>query len=248
MVPGIQHDLRPPTGDEALHIARVRARWHAAHASGSPHELLLAVAAAIVAVIVGAAIDNIPVLTIGGALGLGLLTIYVLALRRVRSERAARRGPWDLPGGWRVRETTLHGRAVIAAGSDDEDYVRWLLFELDGPQWYALEPSLLGDDPTGAGLARATLVIASVEPDGPVLSARASGEPLPRRGGAIDLDDGDRITAAGDAYAAMVAAGFVWRPDRALPPAGGLVPADTLPRWMTRPGQTAVVHRRRSPR
>jgi hypothetical protein len=75
-------------------------------------------------------------------------------------------------------------------------------------------------------------VIASIEPDGAVLSASASGEPLPRRGGTIDGAGPDRISAAGHAYASMLAAGFVWRPDRVIPRAGGLVPADELPSWM----------------
>jgi hypothetical protein len=229
--PGIQQHLRAPTEQELMHVARVRARWHAGH-GGDPAELLGVVVVAVGAMIVGAAIGHVPVLVIGGVMSLAVIVLYGLALRRGRRQRAARRGPWDLPDGWRVRETTICGRAVISAGSDDEDYASWLLFELEGAEWYALEPSAVSDDPTGASLARERLVIASIEPEGPVLSASASGEPLPRRGGRIDVEGADRIAAAGDAYADLVGAGFVWCPDRALPLTGGLVDADALPPWM----------------
>lgn len=49
---------------------------------------------------------------VGGASRTGgaMTAIYGLALRRGRRERATRRGPWDLPDGWRVRETTICGR------------------------------------------------------------------------------------------------------------------------------------------
>lgn len=31
---------------------------------------------------------------------------------------------------------------MIAAGSGDEDYVTWLLFELEGAEWYAVALTL----------------------------------------------------------------------------------------------------------
>jgi len=229
----IEHALRGPTDAERALVEQRRATWHRHHESSSPNELLVAIAVAAAGAIGGAAVENVAVLAIASALLLVLIAIYGLAWRRVRRERATRRGPWDLPDGWRVRETTIRARAVCAAGSDDEDYVTWLVLELDGADWYVLEPGVLRpDDPAGACVARAELVIASIDPDGAVLSARASGDPLPRRGGPIDVDGPDRIAAAGDAYAKTIEAGFVWRPDRAIPPAGALVPAADLPAWM----------------
>ncbi|NUP08167.1 MAG: hypothetical protein HOW73_19130 [Polyangiaceae bacterium] len=234
MADGIEHALRAPSKEELAGVAKRRATWHSAvkASKGSSHELLIPVVVAIAGVIIGVVIDNVPVIVAATAMGAVMLGLYVFVWRIARRAPKRDKGPWDLADGWRVRETTIRARAVIAAGSGDEDYATWLVLELDGSEWYAFEPSCLGDDPTGASLACAELVIASIEPAGAVLSARASGAPLPRRGGRIDVEGEDRIAAAGDAYAAMVEGGFVWVPEDAVPPAGGLVSADTLPDWM----------------
>jgi hypothetical protein len=64
MTTGVEHTLRAPNDAERATIAQRRARWHAQAKTTSPHELLVPVVVSIAAVIVGVAIENVPVIVI----------------------------------------------------------------------------------------------------------------------------------------------------------------------------------------
>ena len=115
--------------------------------------------------------------------------------------------------------------AVVDAVSGDEDYAVWLLFEIPGGDWFFVDPLCLpgSDAATSVAMfAREHVTLTSLWPHGVFVSADASGDPIPHRGGGI-----------GD-YAEADARRFVWRPEEAslVGNADGMVPESSLPAWM----------------
>jgi hypothetical protein len=221
--------------------ARVRARREAWHAEvrrrqlRQPNELLIGIGISVVSAVVGVVIDNPAVLFASGSMTVMLGGIYVLARRKAREHVGAVQSPWDaVDGEWKMRETRIVARSLVAAASGDEDYTTWLLFEIPNGEWLYLDSVCLPPDdagPSGERLARADVRLSQLWPLGLFLSARGTGDPIPHHGVS---------GSSGDDYAAALERGLEWSPpdeldeESAEAPVGpiGRIAESELPGWI----------------
>ncbi|MAQ18265.1 MAG: hypothetical protein CMN30_26150 [Sandaracinus sp.] len=142
-------------------------------------------------------------------------------------------GPWSAPDPeWRVHEARIRARSLFHLASEDEDYTTWLLFEIPGEPWVAVDDLWLPADVVGARLAAEEVVVRWLEPRGECLGAEGHGDPIPRHG-ALELGD---ARGDGDAFARAIVAGHGWPVDDEAGDVGEgrlrRVPADQLPAWV----------------
>ncbi len=235
---GVEDQVREPSIEERALIAKRRARDLAVRKKNQlsgPRGVLNMAGVAAIVFAVGAVLEHPPLVfgagltaTLCGVLGfLG----YQRGLDRVR----ARRGRWDTPDGeWRTHETRIRARSVLYAASEDEDYITWIVFEIPGDDWAAIDDLWLTD--RGPGLAKADLRITWLEPANECLGVEAVGEPLPKHG-ALRLG---AESYEGEDFAQAIADGFGWPdPEEAyeegIDPGEGpirRVPESELAPWM----------------
>jgi len=229
--------VREPNAAERALIRERRARdreVYLRNATSGAKSVLILAALALVAVAVGAVIGD-PALVFGAGLVVLMAGIPgVVGYRKGVARVNARKGRWDAPEGeWRAHETTIAARSVLYAASEDEDYITWIVFEIPGDDWAAIDDLWLTE--SGPELAKAELRITWLEPSHECLAVEAVGDALPRHG-ALALGS-ERYD--GDDFAKAIDDGFGWGDPEAyeegIDPGEGpirRVPESELAAWM----------------
>jgi len=233
---------REPNAEERALIEERRARHLAIQKKNElagPRGVVNMAGLALLVFAIGAAFGEVP-LMFGAALcalmfgAFGWIG-YQQAMKRIR----ARPSRWDSAAeSWRTHETRIRARSVVYAAGEDEDYSTWLLFEIPGGEWAAIDDLWVPPERHG-DLPNSDLVLTWLEPANECIGVETHGGPLPRHG-AVRLSEPDY---EGAHFAQAIAAGFGWGDpddeDDAYEPGHPVgtgpirrVPEGDLPPWM----------------
>jgi len=234
----VEDHVRAPSHEELALIDQRRERDLAIRrksALAGPKSALNMAAVALVVLAVGAILRRPAVVFGAGLVAILCAAIGWLGFTRAREALRARRGRWDVPDAqWRTHETRIRARSVVYAASEDEDYITWIVFEIPGGQWAAIDDLWVPPE-RRTELANEDLVLTWLEPANECIGVALHGGPLPRHG-ALRLGEPEY---EGDDFAQAIADGFGWSDEEAyeegIDPGEGpirMVPEAELPQWM----------------
>lgn len=235
---GVEDRVREPSAEERQLIEERRARDLAIRKKnelGGAKGVLNMAGIAVMVFAVFAVLED-PAAMFGAGLTAVMCAVfgwigYQKGLERIR----ARPGRWDAPDHeWRTHETRIRARSVLFAASEDEDYITWLVFEIPGDDWAAID-DLWAPPEQRADLPNDDVVLRWLEPANECLGVEAHGGALPRHG-ALRLGEPGYD---GDDFAQAIADGFGWGDPEAYeegtdPGEGPIrrVPESELAPWM----------------
>lgn len=232
-------EVRAPTAAELALIHERRARDRGIRLSNElagPRSVGLMAAVSALVCLAAMALGLAPPIVVAAGVMAAFCGVLAFSGRRAAMARlAARPGRWDAPDGeWRVHTTRIQARSVVYAASEDEDYITWVLFEIPGGEWAALDDLCIPPSHRQA-LACADLTLTWLEPSHECIAVECAGEPLPRHG-ALRLGEPGYD---GDDFAQAIEGGFGWGDpeayEKGIDPGEGpirRVAEDTLPEWM----------------
>jgi len=190
---GVEDRVREPNAEERALIEERRGRQLAIRrrieTGGARSVLVMALVGLLGGILAGLFGKHMLAL---GAFGFVLLfgILGQLAYRRGVARARAHVGRWGAPPErWRAREARIRARSVVYAASEDEDYTTWLLYEIPGDEWAAIDDLWIPADRRG-DLARDDLTITWLEPANECTGVEVRGGLLPKRG-AVQLSDPD---------------------------------------------------------
>lgn len=209
----IDDQVREPNEDERRLIDERRQREldiRRKNELGGPRSVLTMGALALLALMGGAFLGHWPTV-----LGSAVLVVLCGGLgwsgyRQGLARIAKYRGRWDEPDDeWRTHVTRIQARSVLYAASEDEDYITWIVFEIPGGEWAAIDDLWL--PPESRDVAKADVRITWLEPAQECLAVEVEGAALPRHG-AVRLGERDYD---GDDFAKAIEDGFGWSDEEA---------------------------------
>jgi hypothetical protein len=206
---GVEDRVREPNAEERLLIEKRREEaltirrknWLA-----QPRDLLNMAGVALIVLAFGAILGKMAVVFGAGVVALMCGGFGWMGYRKGLEHLRAHPSRWDAPGDeWRTHETRIRARSVVYAASEDEDYTTWIVFEIPGGEWAAIDDLWLPPE-RRTEIANGDLVITWLEPVSECLGVETHGGPLPRHG-ALRLGEAGYD---GDDFAKAIEDGFGW--------------------------------------
>ncbi len=234
----VDDQVREPNDEERALIERRRQQdleVRRKNELSGPRSALLMASLSLLVFVVGSYLDHPPTMFGAGFMAMLLGVIGWSGYKQGLSRIAARRGRWDAPDDeWRTHVTRIRARSVLYAPSDDEVYITWIVFEVPGGEWAAIDDLWL-PPAHRTDVAKEDVSFIWLEPSQECIGVQAEGAALPR-GGAVRLGERDYD---GDDFAQAIADGFGWGDPAAyeegIDPGEGpirMVPESELAPWM----------------
>ena len=177
----VETRVRDLTADEAALVdARLR-EWNEhvrRQAMRRVRELVYALPFAVGLVILAARSGWDGIVFAAGMMCVLFALLAFVARRQALKTIAAARGPWHAPdGGWKMRETRVVARSIVAVDGSDDGL--WVLFEIPGGDWFYVDAICL---PVAVEqLDRADVRFTRLWPDGSYVAVDSSGDTIPWR-------------------------------------------------------------------